>query len=329
MTYQPKSPSLVDAIPGYRFLTWTLFILLTLFIIGIIIIPWQQTVSGYGKVVAYSPTERVQVISAPLDGRIEQWFVVEGSHVKKGQPIVKVSDLDPNYLQRLELEKNALQLQLSAAIQAEKLAKKNAGRQQLLFKKGISSQRTYEQAKYEEMRYLSEIAKVKASLAKIDVQIARQQQQLVKAPMAGTILKRMTGTQSIIVKSGQVLAELVPDTASRAAEIFIDGNDVPLVQVNDIVSLQFEGWPAIQFSGWPSVAVGTFPGKVAFVDNADNGQGLFRVIVLPQTQTDWPSANYLRQGVKVHGWIMLKQVKIYFELWRRFNGFPPYRDKPK
>ena len=89
--------------------------------------------------------------------------------------------------------------------------------------------------------------------------------------------------------------------------------------------LQFEGWPAIQFSGWPSVAVGTFGGKVAVVDAADSGNGEFRILVVPDSEETgpWPESRYLRQGIRAHGWILLNRVKVGYELWRQFNGFPP------
>ena len=40
-------------------------------------------------------------------------------------------------------------------------------------------------------------------------------------------------------------------------------------------------------------------------------------------ENNWPGAGYLRQGVKANAWVMLNQVPVWFELWRRFNGFPP------
>lgn len=329
MKYQPESEKLLRPLPKLKALAWVLTIFLVGFIVGIIFTPWQQTVSGYGKVIAYSPTERVQVISAPLDSRIDKWYVIEGQTVEKGQPIVRLGDLDPKYIERLNLQKKAIELQLEAAKKAKQIAEINVKRQFELYQKGVSSRRKYEKASYELMQYLSDIAKAKASLAQINVKIARQKQQCVKAPMKGSILRRLSGDKSVIVKSGQVLAELVPATASRAAELWLSGNDIPLVTVGDEVRLQFEGWPAIQFSGWPSVAVGTFPGKVAFIDSADNKLGQFRVIVLPPKKNAWPDPRYLRQGVKVHGWVMLKQVKLWFELWRRFNGFPPTRSEPQ
>ena len=109
----------------------------------------------------------------------------------------------------------------------------------------------------------------------------------------------------------------------------MDGNDVPLLSIGRKARLQFEGWPAVQFVGWPSVAVGTFGGTIGFIDAADDGTGKFRVIIFPDSKDDlWPQAQYLRQGVRAQGWIMLDTVKLWYELWRRFNGFPQTIKKP-
>jgi hypothetical protein len=145
----------------------------------------------------------------------------------------------------------------------------------------------------------------------------------VRAPRAGTILQRLAGQQSVMVKAGEALAVLVPDTDSRAAEIWVKGNDAPLIQTDQEVRIQFEGWPAIQFSGWPGLAAGTFKGRVAYVDSSDDGAGRFRVLVRPEANETWPSAAVLRQGVRCNAWILLNQVSLGFELWRNFNGFPP------
>nr|WP_244917908.1 HlyD family secretion protein [Legionella busanensis] len=67
-----------------------------------------------------------------------------------------------------------------------------------------------------------------------------------------------------MVNAGQVLVEILPETNSRAVELWIDGNDIPFVWLQQKARLQFEGWPAIQFRGWPEIAVGTFGGRVSF-----------------------------------------------------------------
>jgi hypothetical protein len=126
-----------------------------------------------------------------------------------------------------------------------------------------------------------------------------------------------------MVKAGQVLAVIVPETASRAVELTVSGNDAPLLSVGRRVRLQFEGWPAVQFAGWPSVAVGTFGGVIGVIDPGAGEDGTVRVIVFPENGEEWPDVTYLRQGVRVIGWVLLDTVKLGWELWRQFNGFPP------
>ena len=126
-----------------------------------------------------------------------------------------------------------------------------------------------------------------------------------------------------LLKEGDALFTIVPDTSERVVELWVSGNDMPLIRKGDHVRLQFEGWPAVQFAGWPSVAVGTFGGEVAAIDPADDGKGKFRVQVKPPRTRSGPPNDYLRQGVRANGWVMLSQVRLGYEIWRQLNGFPP------
>ena len=138
------------------------------------------------------------------------------------------------------------------------------------------------------------------------------------------LLRLLAQPGSEMLKAGEPIAVLVPNTAETVVELWVEGNDMPLLQAAAPVRLQFEGWPAIQFVGWPSVAVGTFGGRVKLIDATDDGAGRFRVLIAPdQADEPWPSTRYLRQGVRTNGWVLLRQVRLGFELWRRFNGFPP------
>ncbi len=174
----------------------------------------------------------------------------------------------------------------------------------------------------------AEIASANAELARMEVRLARQLTQSVKAPRKGTVLRVVAKQGGEMVKSGEVLAVLVPDSDDAAVELWVDGNDVNLITPGRNVRLQFEGWPAIQFSGWPSAAVGTYGGKVAFVDATDDGVGKFRVVVVPDSGEPWPEKQYLRQGTRSNGWILLDRVSLGYELWRQFNGFPPQWSAP-
>jgi multidrug resistance efflux pump len=182
-----------------------------------------------------------------------------------------------------------------------------------------------------------ELEDTRGSLAKIEVDLARQRAQIVNAPRDGTVFRLFGNPEGKVVKQGDPLLVVVPDTLQRSVELWVDGNDVPLITPGRHVRLQFEGWPAVQFVGWPSVAVGTFGGTVAFVDATDDGKGKFRVMVVPDDAGQpWPTAQFLRQGVRVRGWVLLDQVRLGWEVWRQLNGFPPVikmegtqEDKPK
>lgn len=326
MSYEPLAPKKIYRKINLQTTFRKTLLFIALLITIICFVPWQQTVYGDGQVIAYSPGERLQTISAPISGLIEKWYVNEGSVVKKGDAIVHLMDQDPNLLERLNAEKAAIEMQISLSDQAANIALINVERQQKLFEQGVSGRRTFEQAKFEHAKYLSELAKYKVDLIKVNSRIARQKQQFIVAPQDGTITRRLFGNQSISVKEGDILAELVPNTDSRAVEVLIKGNDLPLVSLDDVVVLQFEGWPAIQFSGWPSLAVNTFQGKIRVINPVSNGMGAFRLLIIPNEK--WPGTNYLRQGVRVHAWVQLKMVPIWFELWRRFNGFPPQPTQP-
>ena len=117
---------------------------------------------------------------------------------------------------------------------------------------------------------------------------------------------------------------LVPDTDVKAVELWVSGVDAVLITPGRHARLQFEGWPAMQFEGWSELAVGTFGGTVAFVDATDDGKAKFRVLIVPdQADQPWPSERFLRQGVRVQGWVLLNRVTVGYELWRKLNAFPP------
>ena len=90
-----------------RWAHWIGRVLLVLLVVGIgfvIVAPWQQTVAGKGSVIAFAQPDREQVIQAPIKGRIVSWGegIQENAHVRQGQLIAQIEDLDANYLDRLK-----------------------------------------------------------------------------------------------------------------------------------------------------------------------------------------------------------------------------------
>ncbi|MCA9256021.1 MAG: biotin/lipoyl-binding protein, partial [Phycisphaerales bacterium] len=78
------------------------------------LLPWQQNVPGAGRVVAYLPIERQQSVDAPIGGRIVDVHVQEGSIVRKGDLLLVVSDLDPQFMGRLEQRRQAIESKLGS-----------------------------------------------------------------------------------------------------------------------------------------------------------------------------------------------------------------------
>ncbi|ATB41269.1 RND efflux membrane fusion protein [Cystobacter fuscus] len=392
-----------------------LMLTLLLGVLALLVAPWQQNITGHGRVTAYAPLERQQTLQAPVAGRITRWAVQEGSRVKEGELIVELSDNDPELMTRLQEQRGSIEARINAAqsqmlayesrvdaLRSSRLAgvdaagsrvrmvqerirsaeqslaaaevtretaRLNLERQRTLHKDGLTATRALEIAQLEytkagtdtesaraslnaarnELAALSserqriqtdadalvndglaryesakaELAKERIELARLDSTLARQSTQQIRAPRAGTLLRLMPRQGAEVVKVGDPLAVLVPDTDSIAVELHVPGRDAPLISPGRHVRLQFEGWPAVQFAGWPSVAVGTFGGTVAFVDAADDGRGGFRIVVVPDEGEAWPSGRFLRQGVRANGWILLDEVRLGYEMWRQFNGFPP------
>jgi multidrug resistance efflux pump len=390
-----------------RLMARVLAMLFVGFLLAVWFLPWQQFVSGSGKVIAFDPLERRINVEAPVSGNVRKLHVVEGQRVKKGAVIVEIQDNDPNLLANLRSQHDSLIVRRAAAAQrvddlelqirqqeqakgqaldaaqqrvaAEKItaetAQLNFNRVSELRKSGLVSERDFEVARQlqessdanlkaadanlrrtendfgatiagiraQKGTAQAEVATADRDIKTLEIQISQNQRQVVESPRDGIVLS-VQATDGTFLRPGSPICVIIPETESRFVEMWLDGNDMPLITPRQTspdggvvpgseVRLQFEGWPAIQFVGWPSVAVGTFGGEVVFIDPADDGKGRFRVVVAPkpdvitrdgeERREDWPSNRYLRQGVRANGWILLGVVPLWKEIWRQINGFPP------
>ena len=184
------------------------------------------------------------------------------------------------------------------------------------------------------------IASTTADIAKIDIEIQnlteRRGQRQIHAPSAGRVVRLNRVGAGEMVNAGTALATIAPQTEDRAAALLIRDYDAPLIRIGAPVRVSISGWPSLQFVGWPSIAVGTFAGKVAVMDAVDDGTHHFRVIVVPdeeaiqaKREVPWPEGKWLRPGAQASGWVLLSDVKLWFELWRQFNGFQPTVPAPE
>ena len=150
------------------------------------------------------------------------------------------------------------------------------------------------------------------------------------APIDGTVVKMAQVGAGETVRQGDKLVRISPISMDKAAELVADGLDSPLLNPGRKVRLLFYGIPAIPLPAWPELMAGTFGGVIKVVDQVDDGKGNFRFWVVPDPDDrPWPEQSHVRQGTKVMGWVILNRVPLWYELWRRFNLFPPdYQEGP-
>jgi multidrug efflux pump subunit AcrA (membrane-fusion protein) len=309
--------------PVGRAIGWMVVGSLVSLVLFALLVPWVQTAAGAGMVIALDPQDRVQNITAMVPGRIERWYVTDGDAVKAGDPIARIVDIDPRYIERLENERAQAIAEVDANRQAMRVAELDVQRTSTLYREGLAARRDYELAQIKVEDYRAKVAKAQAEVNKIDINLRRQSFQTVGAPRAGRIMRVKGDDSSAIIKQGDVLATFVPEESYRVVELYVDGRDVSLIHPGRRVRLEFEGWPAIQFSGWPSVARGLFDGQVKSVDVAASSNGLYRLIIEPSPDRPaWPKEPSVRLGAAVRGWVLMDTVKVWFELWRQLNDFP-------
>jgi multidrug resistance efflux pump len=186
-------------------------------------------------------------------------------------------------------------------------------------------------AEGERMQSLSEIASGQGEIAKLENQYTnyniRSGMYYITAPQSGQVIKAKKAGIGEIVKESEMLLEIVPDKIQYAVEIFVKPVDLPLVSREQKVRFLFDGFPAIVFSGWPEASYGTFGGIITAVESSAGSNGKFRVLVT-EDKNDKPWPAELKIGTGVQAMALLKNVPVWYELWRNINGFPPDYYKP-
>lgn len=144
----------------------------------------------------------------------------------------------------------------------------------------------------------------------------------ITAPLDGYVNKAIRAGIGETFKEGESLVGIMPVNYELAVETFVEPFDLPLIHKDEKVRIQFDGWPAIFFSGWPNAAFGTFAGKVVAVETFISSNGKFRVLIAPdEEENKWPKN--VRVGSGAYTIALLEDVPIWYEIWRKLNGFPP------
>lgn len=104
---------MTDAPTGHRLTIWTLFLLITSFVIWAYFSELDQVTTGMGKVI---PSSQIQVIQSLDGGILQDLYVQEGMLVKQEQPLARIddtrfrSDFDQQEQEVYSLQTNVIRL---------------------------------------------------------------------------------------------------------------------------------------------------------------------------------------------------------------------------
>ena len=139
-------------------------------------------------------------VAALVPGRIARVLVVEGDPVKEGEPL---AEIDNTLLKEQERQAEAAVAQAKASADNARLT---AEREESLLGRGISSRKEVEDARTQLAVNTATLNQALAALATARAQVARS---IVRAPFAGTVVKRFTAAgEQVDGTAAQPVAEV-------------------------------------------------------------------------------------------------------------------------
>lgn len=172
---------------------------------------------------------------------------------------------------------------------------------------------------------LSNMYEAEATVSKLQNQFInysiRSGMYYVLAPQDGYITKAIQSGIGETIKEGSEIISIMPAQYELAVEMYVNPMDIPLLENQQHVQLQFDGWPSVIFSGWPGISYGTYGGQIVAIDNIISDNGKYRVLVAHDKNYPlWPKE--IKLGAGASSMTLLKEVPVWYEIWRQINGFP-------
>jgi len=97
LNQKPTSFSKVTNHKGAKILVyWLIAVFSVLFVV--LLLPWTQNVRSKGKITTVDPRQRPQDIPSIIAGKVKKWYVREGQYVDKGDTIITITEIKPDYL---------------------------------------------------------------------------------------------------------------------------------------------------------------------------------------------------------------------------------------
>jgi multidrug resistance efflux pump len=144
--------------------------LITLFL------PWTQNITSNGIVTTLKPNQRPQTIQSQIPGRVEEWFVQEGDYVKKGDTILRISEIKIDYFDDRLIERTNDQINAKSSSVVAYQSKIDALKRQIVaLRQDQKLKLRQSQNKLLQSRLKSQSDSIDFEAAKINAIIAKKQ----------------------------------------------------------------------------------------------------------------------------------------------------------
>lgn len=158
------------------FQKWVVFFFLLILLTGFL--PWTQNIQTNGNITTLLPEQRPQTIHSTIPGRIEKWYIREGDYVEKGDTIVFLSEIKPEYFDIRQLDRLEAQIKAKESSYGSYLDRVKALNDQKI---GLENELIYKRALLENKIIQNRLKVTSDSIAlvqaKVDFQIAENQLQ--------------------------------------------------------------------------------------------------------------------------------------------------------
>jgi multidrug resistance efflux pump len=180
-----------------------------LFLFACLFLPWQQNISGKGKVAPFAPQDRPQNIPSVIAGQVAKWNVVEGQFVKKGDTLAIITEVKDKYFDPELLIRTQNQLTAKEGGIEAKRRKIIALESQIgALKNSVMLKLNMEKNKVKQAEFLIKSEKAGFDAAKINNDIAENQHQRINE-LFKKGLASLTEVQNRANKMQEAKAKLV------------------------------------------------------------------------------------------------------------------------
>ena len=194
----------------------------------VMFLPWTQNITGQGIVTTLKPNQRPQHIQSQIPGRIEEWFVQEGDEVKKGDTILRISEVKSDYFDDRLMERTNNQIQAKSSSVTAYGGKVDALNRQ------ISALRNEQKLKFEQTKNKLIQSHLKVKSDSIDLEASK-----TNLKIAETQFNRIQTLQEEGLKAVKDVEEKRLKLQATQAK-FISQENKYLVSQNEVINARLE-----------------------------------------------------------------------------------------